>query len=406
MRDLALGGDGVVETDGGLVLVAGVLPGERVAIADIKREGRVQRGSLARIVEASPLRVRPSCAIVDRCGGCPWMAFDVASQRDRKRRFVEDAVGIPVAPMTAGDGALGYRRRARLAFERHRGAMRIGYRARRSRDLADVDACVVLDPALDRALAQVRGQLATHLAGSGEIALAIGSGGKAVVGVRTGDPQPPALYRACESLLGADIIGALLRGTWTGAADARFGDPRAVTTTIDGDELTSDPFGFAQANDEVNRALAAAVIELAQPEGAKILELYAGHGNLTLPLARRAAEVTVVELDPAAAKACEANLRAAGLTAKVRTGDSATHAAGTRVDVVVLDPPREGAKGTIPAIAARKPERIVYVSCDPATLGRDLAALRTLGFAPDEARAFDMFPQTAHVEAVVRCVRG
>jgi 23S rRNA (uracil1939-C5)-methyltransferase len=180
-----------------------------------------------------------------------------------------------------------------------------------------------------------------------------------------------------------------------------IGDPREVTEGADGEPLVGPAFGFSQANAVVNRALAERVLALAEPEGQRVLELYAGHGNLSVCLAPRARSFVAVEQSEAAASACRDNLARRELNGRVIAADAASGARHGEADVVVLDPPRKGAREALGAIVAARPKRIVYVSCDLATLKRDLGELRSAGFAVREAFAFDMFPQTAHLETVV-----
>ncbi len=395
----------MVETDRGIVFVPGAFPGERVRLSDVRRRGKVLRGALAEVLVPSPARVVPPCPLVERCGGCPWMAWSLEAQRERKRRFLSEAAGVEAVMEPAGAG-LGYRRRARLAFARKPGGARarVGYRGRRSHAVVDVDACAVLEPALAAALAAIRDHLAGHLAGEGELALAVGAEGRAVIALVSEHAQPPAVYEAARALVARGAAAGVSVRAGGATVDARFGDPRERAVGPEGEALWGAVAGFSQAQTEVNRALCARVVELAEPDGATVLELYAGHGNLTVALAARAASLVAVEQDTEAAEACRQNLAARGLTARVVTGDATASASGPPVDVVVLDPPRAGARDAIGAVVARRPRRIVYVSCDPATLGRDLAELRLARYLPDRAHAFDMFPQTAHVEGVVRCV--
>jgi 23S rRNA (uracil1939-C5)-methyltransferase len=243
--------------------------------------------------------------------------------------------------------------------------------------------------------------LAPLLAGTGEIALAVGRGGLPVLHLRSEAPQPPVLYRVLEEAVAAGrIAGASIAAAGAGAAV--LGDPREHVEHPDGAPLLIASQGFAQGNDAMNRLLVERVVALAAPSGARVLELHAGSGNLTVALARDAAELTAVESDAAAAAACRENLAARGLAAKVREARAEDAAGGDRVDVVVLDPPRTGARGALDGIAARRPDRIVYVSCDTATLGRDLGDLARLGYGVDAAVALDMFPHSAEVESIVR----
>jgi 23S rRNA (uracil1939-C5)-methyltransferase len=174
----------------------------------------------------------------------------------------------------------------------------------------------------------------------------------------------------------------------------------------DGLPLAAPAHGFAQVNASVNALLGRRVVELAEPAGARVLELYAGHGNFTIALAAHASELLAVEGDTAAADACRENLRSRGLTrASVRASDVGQLQLRARYDVIVLDPPRAGCAKLAALASDARPERVVYVSCHMTTLSRDLQALRALGYRADRALALDMFPQTGHVEAVVRMRR-
>jgi len=267
---------------------------------------------------------------------------------------------------------------------------------------------------LARAFALVRERLRDRLNGEGEIHLALGAGGAAVIALETEGAQPPELYRALEELVhGGALAGVALRASGA-TKPAVWGDPRERAPGADGRELVGPIAGFSQANEGVNEALVTRAVELAELSGAAVLELFAGSGNLTVAMAARAAHVVAVELTPDAAEACRENVRARAATnVRVVTADAVEHVEGAirsraRFDVVVLDPPRAGARTALAAVTrlAPAPARIAYVSCDPATLGRDARELAADGYCLDAVEAFDMFPQTAHLEVVARFVRA
>ncbi len=412
VRDVVHSGDAVVETERGVWFTRGALPGEHVLIRPQGKSGRVSRASLVRVTQASEARVEPRCAYVSRCGGCPLMHASLSLQHELKRRFLREALvkhGVPrdlEIELRATHLTLGYRRRARLSFFAQKAGVAFGFRRGRSRDVVDVDACIVLDPALARALSRLRETLVPRLTGEGEVLLARGLSGACVVLVRSEAAQSAAVYAAAEALVdGRDIQGVAVQAGGA-SVPAKLGDPREGAMGPDDAPLLGTAGGFSQAHDDVNRALVAHVVELAETQGARVLELYAGHGNLTVALAAGAESYTAVEQDAAAVQACRENLAVRGLSAKLVTGDAAHHLGKGPIDVVVLDPPRTGAPGVLKAVAARKPKRIVYVSCDPATLGRDVGELLPLGYALDRATVFDMFPQSADLESVVRLVRA
>ena len=415
VRDLTHGGDAVVETAQGIVLARGALPDERVRVALGRRISGAQRGTVTEVLAASPDRIAAPCPEVERCGGCPLMTLERSAQarfkRERLRRVLEQR-GSPIEPeFIESPHELGYRARARLSFGARRGGpTQVGYREASSHTQIDVRACLVLAPSLALGYARLREQLAPVLQGAGEIALGAGAGQRCVADVTSAAPQPPDVYAAAERLAASHAFaGVSLRvgfGKDAGAA-AVWGDARQLGVGVDDLPLWAPPGAFMQANPEVNAQLVTRVAALAEVRGARVLELYAGHGNLSIALARGATELRAVESERDAAEACRQNLLARSLSHARVTCDDAAHGAAGKgpVDVVVLDPPRTGAREALPAILARKPSRIVYVSCDLASLRRDLGELVLGGYRVDAAVALDMFPQTAHLESVVRLQR-
>lgn len=415
VRDLGREGDALVETTHGIVLAPFGLPGERVRLHDVHKRGGVLRARRLVVLEPSPDRVEPPCAHVERCGGCPWMHASERVQIEAKRRAITRALArVPRAgsdfpiEVAGPRERLGYRRRARLAYARVGSGVVLGFRARRSDRVIDVARCVVLRAELDALWAPLRARIAPHLPGYGEVHLAIGQGGRPVVAIETEAVPSRGLYEALHGLLGEGAIaGASVRaGGATAATD--IGAPHEVGPDVEGRLLRGTVGGFSQAHEETNARLGARAIALAEARGARVLELYAGHGNLTLALAARAARVLAVERSAQATAALRANLAAHGLEDRVAViaDDVARAMPSSRCDVVVLDPPRTGARDVMDRIAAVGPARVVYVSCHPATLGRDLERLAAHGYVLDAAEGFDMFPQTPHVEVVVRMVRA
>ncbi len=404
VRDVVDSGDSVVETEAGIVMVRGGLPGERVRLrSDVKRSG-VLHGELLEVLDRSPARVSPACPVVDRCGGCPLMALELSAQRELKMARLARAIGvdIPIELDTAGP-ALGYRRRARLAFRRVSQRSLVGYRQGAASTIVDVERCPVLDPALEAALGLIREHLGPVLEGSGEIELTARDDDRVVVGIACDRPVGPPVYAAAEALASrAPVSGVSL--AIEGGVPARFGDPSGSARGADGRVLHAPPDAFLQANAAVNERLAERVVALACPPETevRVLELYAGYGNFSVGLAARASAFWAVEGNPAAADACRKNLAERGFAhARVLARDVAQFEPAERADVVVLDPPRAGAKRLAEIVQAARARRVVYVSCHMTTLARDVKALALLGFRADRACALDMFPQTAHVEAVV-----
>jgi 23S rRNA (uracil1939-C5)-methyltransferase len=413
VRDVTDAGDAVVETEErGIVMMRGGLPGERVRVRVEETRRGVARGVLLALLTPSPDRIASPCALSERCGGCPLSSLQLPAQHALKLERVRRAVAGLCAPgvdpdMASPGAALAYRRRARFRFQRVGANVQLGYFAHGSHTLIDVDACPVLEPSLDRALQQLRAVLAPALTGSGEIEVSAFAAERVVANVRCESAAPPTAYRAAEALAARAPFAGVSLSVSDGAA-ARFGEVTgSAAVGLDGAPVHAPSQGFSQVHAAANERLGSLVVELAESNGARVLELYAGHGNFTVVLAQHAQSLVAVEGNPASAAACRDNLRAREYTAaRVIAADVAAARLPERCDVIVLDPPRAGAPPLAGIVTKTRAERVVYVSCHMTTLQRDLRALHAAGYVADRVHAIDMFPQTAHVEAVVRMRRG
>ncbi|MBX3247316.1 MAG: class I SAM-dependent RNA methyltransferase [Myxococcales bacterium] len=406
-RRMARGGDGIVETPEGEIYVRGALPGDRVRVGGVDRRGKVLLGQVLEVLEPSADRREPPCTHAEACGGCAWMGWSTEAQRAEKATRVAALLGVERIPIVTG-AELGYRRRTRLAWSRRGGVPRLGYRGAREHAIVDVERCVVLAAPIARALQAIRDGLLAALEGEGELSIARRDDG-AVVALRTDVAQPPAVYAAARALV--DAPGGPIRGVALfveGGAPALLGDPRERTLGADGLPLEGTIGGFSQAHDELNDVLARAVHAQAGAGAcARVLELHAGHGNLGVLLAKEAEAYVAVELDADAARIARENFDARGLRSpkvKVVEGDAGSYPRGDW-DVVVLDPPRTGAREVVERLTREPVPAVVYVSCDPTTLARDLDVLRRGGYEVTHATAYDLFPQTPHVETLVRMRR-
>jgi 23S rRNA (uracil1939-C5)-methyltransferase len=413
VASLAAGGDGVAHADRGqerrAVFIPHAAPGDLVDV-EVDFTHRPARASSVRIVEPSPQRVAPPCPAADRCGGCDWMHLAETAQREAHleiaRAALERAAGpLPHIVAHAAPTAERYRTRARVAVETARGGrVVLGYRRSESHQIADVRACLVLDERLEAALPALADLLAGER-GRGEVALALGRGGR------------PVLDLSWTGELSGKVLGGIearvADGTWGGAdvrlagaaRPARIGDPRAVTTGGDGEALLVPSGGFAQANPVMNRLLAERAVALLDPGGTDVLELFGGSGNFSVLVARTARSLMMVESDGDAVAAARANLADRGLRARIVEGDADAFDPAPPVRAALLDPPRRGAAGAVARLGRSRVRRIAYVSCNPATLARDLGALREHDFSVAAVETFEMFPHTSHVEVVVALER-
>jgi 23S rRNA (uracil1939-C5)-methyltransferase len=411
VESIAAGGLGLVRLPSGeITFVAGVLDGELVSL----RTGTGKRAQLDRVVEASERRVAPPCRYATSCGGCDFMHIDAGHQRTLHREIVQALVSHACGPcpeitMHSPTPALRYRSRARFALGNEHGKLRVGYRGHGSRDIVAIDDCLVLDEAL-MAAARATTDALKGVRGEGEISVAFGARDGArlpVVDVTLASDPPTSfvgwLSRECTApgpFAGARVsLGATSK-------PLVFGDPRAVQPGTDGLPVLIRAGGFAQASDEGAALLAARASALARTEGCSVLELFSGSGTLSIALAKGARAFSSVEEDAEAVACARQNLDARGLTGKLRVGNAEATDIPAQLDVVVLDPPRAGAPAATRAIAAARPKRVLYVSCDPATLARDLKQLCAAGYALDALETVELFPQTSHVETLALLSRA
>jgi 23S rRNA (uracil1939-C5)-methyltransferase len=399
IASLAAGGDGVArDADGRVTFVAGAAPGDRLLVDIVEERKSFARARLVRVVEAGPGRVEPRCPLfVDRsCGGCQWQHLSSEVQAAAKTEVVAGALrhfvgeGLEIDALLSPVPGFGWRRRARFHWVRPRraAAAMIGFHGPGSHRVVNVTACPQLEPAVEQALAVVREILAPKLTGSGELEVVAGHGGEVHVAVR-GPCQPRAVAALVDH---AAITGARLGKQAWGQGDIEL-EPG----------LRGRADWFAQPSQSGNRALVDAVTAATAPRsGLNIVELFAGAGNFSRVLGEDSATLVAVDTGPGP------KVYPGG--ASFRQGPAAAMLQEMKrrretYDLAVLDPPRAGAAEVIAPLVALAPQRIVYVSCSPATLARDLATLAAAGYRATRAQPFDLMPQTAHVEVVVTLIR-
>jgi 23S rRNA (uracil1939-C5)-methyltransferase len=415
IESLAAGGAGVGRLPGGAaVFVPRTAPGELVE-AEVNLAAKPASGRLLRVIEPSPDRVEPACPHVAACGGCDFMHLAPAAQERAHADIVRAAIShavpgiaLPEVRVHRATAALRYRTRARLFLKADRRGVRVGYRAPGSHDLTAIDACLVLDPAIEPLIADLAAVLA-GASGDGDAQIARGRDGLPVVSIAWRGDLPPATWAALDARVAAKAWAGARVALAGAGQPATFGDARPVITGADGASLLIAAGGFAQASDEGAAMLARRADELSRieskPRPRHVVELFAGSGTLSILLAKGAAAFTAVEIDAPASAAARENLAARSLEGKVVTADADAFAVPANTSVVVLDPPRAGAPGAAKAIATSSARVVVYVACDPPTLARDLATLTKAKLAITDVETFELFPQTSHVETVVRLER-
>jgi 23S rRNA (uracil1939-C5)-methyltransferase len=400
----AFGGEVVVEApDGRIAFLVGAAPGDRVRWRVDQVRKRFLRGSIEALLEAGATRVESFCPLVDRCGGCPWQRIAPVTQRAaleaHVRRGLAPAGLADVEPIVAVGEPSGWRSTARLHWRD--GAL--GFHARGGTAVVDVPACPVLTPALAAVLAAVREGLGPVLRGQGTLRITAAPGARSGT-VAVAPERPDArLAPAIEALVGGSptVHGAVLLDGYR--VVARAGEPANVFEGV-----PHPASGFVQAHRAGNAALVRAVVEAVGVEPAEVLELHAGSGNLTFALAAAGHRITAIEVDPDAVAALTRQAAARGLETHVaaRVGRAERPPDGGW-SIAVLDPPRGGAARAVAALASRRGlRRVVYVSCNPATLARDVRVFVDAGWRIECARPFDLFPHTGHAEVVCVLARG
>ncbi len=424
---MAYGPHAVARHEGLVLFVRGAAPGDRVEVQIRERHRNHAFAAITSIERPSDRRVPPPCPIVDRCGGCPWQHLRYESQLAAKHRIVVDqlsriaGIDIDVAPVLPSPRVYGYRRRLKLRTD----GDRLGFYVGGTHELVEVAHCALAETDADNALPAAR-DLVRLLAGrirrveiiATHRAPAVASDSDApreerrrdsfaIAAELEGDWRPSD-EPACLEWLAAtpECAGISLRGRrW----EKRWGDLDAQLHLEAMPPLTVDATSFTQVNPTANRTLLDLVLRMfGEPAGKAVLEAYAGAGNFSAALAAAGAVVTAVEQSPASCRSARRNAEAFAGRWRIEEGRVETIVAeharrGSRFDTVLLDPPRSGAAAIVPAIISLRPAQLVYVSCDPATLARDLATLKH-HYRLVEARPVDMFPHTYHVETVVHCV--
>jgi len=414
-------GRGVARCEGKTVFVEGALPGEEVVYSSYRRKPNYELATASRIVRPSALRVSPRCPHFGICGGCSMQHLDLKGQAAIKQRVLEDAFWHiarlhpeVVYPAIYGS-PWGYRSRARLSVRLvpKKGGVLVGFHEKRSSYIADMDSCEVLPAPISALLPMLR-----VLVGSLSIADRLPQ-----IEVAVGDAVSVLVLRILQPLTTSDE--ALLR-QFAEAQGIQFwlqtGGPETARPfhPLEAPSLGYDlpdfnlrlefrPNEFTQVNHGINRMLLRRAIHLLQPQtGERIGDLFCGLGNFTLPIARSGALAFGVEGSSVLVRRAEENAALNRLTgntgfavANLFEATPAMIAGWGRLDKWLVDPPREGAIELMKALGTEAPRRIVYVSCNPATLARDAAVLvHERGYRLLGAGIANMFPQTSHVESI------
>lgn len=421
---IAHGGDGLgTPPSGKRGFVPLTAPGDLVEIEVVERRANFERGRLLRVLEPGPERVAPRCIHASVCGGCQFQQLSMEGQlRAKEKNFYDSLARIggldleaikDARPILASPRIFAYRIRCRLNAEEGE----LGYLRRNSRDFVALEECHLLAPELEALVLRLRDHLRKHpLPHLAAVELCIGQDGVGAVALEPVRRAPSSWGRRAGALLEVPgIRGVVIRSPRRERPPTLLGEAVVVwdAPLVPGLSLLLRPDLFAQANAGANETLVREAIEALDPrEGDEVLELFSGAGNFTFALASRGASVTAVEVEGAALELARQAVFETPLADRIRFEKGDVRRAierfvgqGRRFDRILLDPPRAGAKEVVSEIARLEPESIAYVSCDPATLARDLRTLVEAGYRIARAQPIDMFPQTYHVEGVVLLLR-
>jgi 23S rRNA (uracil1939-C5)-methyltransferase len=412
-------GLGLARHEGRVLFVRRGLAGDRLRVRIDSLSAGYARASVLALVRPGPGRRESPCAYFEHCGGCAYQPLEYDGQLALKEQLLREALARARVPWdgpvrTHGSAERAWRTRA--SFHVHSGprGVALGLREEGTHRVVDLPHCLQLSSEMNdayRAFARVfadRPDLARRIR---DVDLLESVEGSQRIAVLDGDldvTEAASLSSLADRVPQLTGLGALLGRAGRRRFLALRGEPY-VESRVLGLKLRCHARSFFQANRFLVEDLARTVVELVGP-GGRVADLYAGVGLFALPLARNVDEVAAVEHSAFAAADAEANAEAAGLrNLRVRKADVVDGLASWRAEAgerIVLDPPRTGAGAEIVrAVAARGPAAVVYVACDPATLARDLQIFETFGYRPTQMHVLDLFPDTLHLETIVRLTR-
>jgi 23S rRNA (uracil1939-C5)-methyltransferase len=422
-------GRGIARVEGKAIFIDGGLPGELVSYASYKKKPSYEQASATEILAPSAARVIPRCPHFGVCGGCSMQHLESHSQVAAKQRVLEDnlwRIGkvVPEVMLRPVHGQpWGYRHRARLSVRMvpKKGGTLVGFHEKKSSFIADMRSCEVLPRRISDLIVPLRqllGELSmpTRLP---QIELAVGEEVTVLV-LRILDPLSPRDEDALRGFAAQYGIQFWLQSAGPDSAQPFFpqdAPPLYYSLPEFGVQIFFRPTDFTQVNHAVNRILVRYAMNLLDPRpGERIADLFCGLGNFSLPIASRGAQVLGVEGNAELVRRADDNARRNGLAGRARFqvanlfdasscaafgGNDSGAGDGRGYDKLLIDPPRDGAVEMVKALEERGPRRIVYVSCDPATLARDAEVLvHVKGYRLAAAGVINMFPHTSHVESI------
>ena len=426
IRDLEItalvhGGRGIGHHEGQAVFVPQTAPGDRVACQIVRRKRRYLEAELCEVLFPSPLRRVPPCPYFGTCGGCQWQHLPYREQvRWKAKLFSELMVRNKVVtadrvkPIIAAPDEWNYRNRVQLKCHDTPAGLVVGFYRHGSHFVVDVDTCRIVSLHIQRALELLRAglQKAPCRGSIPQVDVACGDDGEVRIILHTLPNGQRPLRSWLQDFARHHRLNACMQlgRKETLEVIQGVGD---LTVMVDqpGMPLRYGPGGFVQVNPAQNRSMVAAMLDLLNLQGTEnVLDLFCGMGNFSLPVARRAGRVAGVEDYAPSIASARSNAETNAIdNVEFHAADAARIMSGYRagaLDLVILDPPRTGNYQAARQLLSIRPERILYVSCDPATLARDLVPLVNGGYQVLASQPFDLFPQTWHIESMTLLKRN
>ncbi len=412
IESVAFKGYGVARVDGKVVFVPYTATGDKVWIEIVEEKKTYSTGRLDRVIDPSPQRVNAPCPYFGTCGGCQLQHIDYRFHGELKEAILTETTArigrirdLPPLEVILSPKPYDYRVRVQLKVR----GRTLGYFRERSHEIVDIDRCPISDPLVNRVIRQLRSEMVAF-SEMEEIEVNVSPEEEKAVLIL----HPPLWDRDSEDLVRKFLQDhPLLKGIAVAAKEGlkRFGDPSLNFTVslLQSEEKRSFAFrasalSFFQVNPEQNRRLIETVLQFAEVrKNETLLDLYAGIGNFTLPLAAEASTVTGVEESRTAMEDARFNAEKNGIKncdfvhGRV---EEVLKNLSEKPDHIVLDPPRTGCKTILDRVVKLKPKRIVYVSCDPTTFARDIHLFAESGYSLKRLALIDMFPQTYHMEVI------
>lgn len=434
IENMGINGEGIGRIEGYTLFISGAIPEEKVRIKVIKINKNYGYGKLMEIIEPSPYRVEPFCPYSTRCGGCQLQHLNYKAQLDYKTRLVKDAMeriakiyDLKIHPTIGMDDPLGYRNKAQFPVGLVRDSLAIGFYAPRSHDIIDMDTCFIQHGINDDIIHIIRRFIKEygisiydeikHRGIIRHIVTKVGfKSGQVMVIIVTNGSSLPHKGKLIDMLRNSipgicSIVQNINRektNVILGNKNITLWGQDYIVDTIGEFKFKISPLSFFQVNPVQTEVLYKKALEFANLTGNEIVvDAYSGIGTISLFLAKNAKKVYSVEVVKEAGEDAKENARINDINnVEFIQGESEVIIPklvedGLKIDVAVVDPPRKGCDARLlDALIKANPERIVYVSCNPATLARDLRYLWDRGYKAGEVQPVDMFPFTTHVECV------